>query len=79
MLTKDFRGLKLCEACWNGVHRIRAHNPERWVIHCKGMGCECPCTQLEASQSDFNRRIRAMREQAKRSQITIPNSGTFQV
>lgn len=43
-LTKDARGLLLCNPCWDGEHDHKARGGP--VSRCLRGGCQCPCYEL---------------------------------
>lgn len=46
-LKKDYRGLLLCEPCWNNQHNHKEWGTKRKVIvDCLQNGCQCPCVEL---------------------------------
>ena len=42
----DYRGLKLCDSCWNGNHYITDEVLHKKVANCIGGECQCPCREL---------------------------------
>jgi hypothetical protein len=47
----DGRGMKLCNACWNGCHFVRKKNragkpTSQRISNCGRGECECPCVKL---------------------------------
>lgn len=51
----DYRGLRLCDSCWNGTHFHRAVGrtgklQSKVVVDCTGGDCECPCRELLAER-----------------------------
>jgi hypothetical protein len=59
-VAKDYRGVKLCDSCWNGNHYLydrplalpddpKPKNPSKGAVkksNCIGGECECPCKAL---------------------------------
>jgi hypothetical protein len=48
---RDYKGMKLCDNCWNGKHyAFKDKNDRGKLINkycaCNGCGCECPCAEL---------------------------------
>lgn len=52
---RDYKGLALCEACWNGSHCHRSvggkgNLTNKIIVDCLGGACECPCRELLAEK-----------------------------
>lgn len=79
----DFRGNKLCEHCWNGVHFIHDHLGGL-VNNCKGVDkdgvrCECECSAMQSDWSEHNRSIKRVAKELKATQTTIPIVGSIEI
>ena len=78
-LTKDYRGLNLCEPCFNGHHfglkigkRVGAEGAEdRSVCKCQENGCECPCSRMAGAQMRETIRKRTAKIAAKKAQMSL--------
>jgi hypothetical protein len=75
MLTKDYRGLKLCEACWNGNHFVRKISPPEVICACLRMGCQCPCSIMELDKASIAATQRRFRKANLQLQAQIPDTG----
>jgi hypothetical protein len=58
----DFRGLHLCDRCWNGDGNH---------VNCEHGDCECPCQKLDQNLRDEALRRRQTKIANKRAQMTI--------
>jgi hypothetical protein len=82
IVGKDYRGLRLCEACWNGVHwtkqKMRGDDGKfhrTAVNHCERGTCQCPCPQLPADRSGINLALRKKAEENRKMQQALPDAG----
>lgn len=71
ILTKDFRGIKLCDPCWNGNHWTKAVKGREAVNHCLHGGCECPCPTLPADASWIGKRQRETAKKNREAQQSL--------
>jgi hypothetical protein len=71
-LKTDHRGLKLCEACWNGMHfttRLKSRGPR--ICLCALGDCECPCRNMQKDWAEQLQKMKAERRKVRESQLSI--------
>ena len=67
----DYRGLRLCEGCWDGLHfTTRLKGPK--ICLCALGDCQCPCRNMQKNWAEQLRKMKAEREKTKKSQGSIP-------
>lgn len=61
-LHRDYKGLLLCELCWDGAHfghklNSKGERTSTKFSRCLQGGCECPCREILAEQKAKRKRI----------------------
>lgn len=50
IVGKDYKGMTLCEHCWNGAHYSYETNSDGKRVgklsNCLEGGCQCPCREM---------------------------------
>ena len=70
---KDWRGLHLCDACWNGMHFVTDDLGKK-INNCNHGECECPCQKMQQNQADENwsRKQKRLANQKAQTSIVAP-------
>jgi hypothetical protein len=55
-VQRDYRGLLVCNSCWDNRHWHRTHGSKAiTIVDCEGGACECPCRGVLADITRRNR------------------------
>lgn len=77
-VKQDYRGLCLCEPCWNGVHFRKGERGQR-ICQCNLGLCDCPCSQMKDNQQEVSRNAKAKRLASKAAQQDMSAFGTIEI
>lgn len=74
----DFRGLHLCDSCWNGNHFVKGETGGL-INNCGFGNCQCPCSTMQRNRAEQLFARKQQWAENKQKQQVIPDVGAIEI